>query len=106
MSRTVPGSAPEEPEEPQILVPASFVGDTAELMTLVAELIDTVPGVCEQVRAFMDARGAEPVPAADWMTVSVIALARQARDILAFEGMAFEPGLDAYRRPPARWPGR
>ena len=46
MPFTVPAVPPEEPE---ISVPVSVIGDAAELLALVAELIDTAPGSREQV---------------------------------------------------------
>ncbi len=96
---TVPAAGPDD-EEPEISVPAGFVGDAAELLALAAELIDTAPGARGQVEALLAARGAEPGPAADWMIASVAALARQAEAILAFEGIASDRGLAAcWRRP-------
>jgi hypothetical protein len=74
---TVPAVPPEEPE---ISVPVSVIGDAAELLALVAELIDTAP---------------------DWMIASVRALADQADAILAFEGMACDRGLARYWRRPS-----
>jgi hypothetical protein len=90
-------------EEPEITVPVSVIGDAAELLALVAELIDTAPGAREQVEALMDRKGAEPGPAADWMIASVSALARRADAILAFEGIACDRALARYwRRPGTR----
>lgn len=94
MSFTVPQ------DEPEITVPVSVVGDAAELLALVAELIDTAPGAREQVEALMDRKGAEPGPAADWMIASVNALAGQAEEILAVEGIACDRGLARYWRRP------
>lgn len=103
MSLIVPGDCQDEPE---VTVPVSVVGGAAELLALVAELIDTAPGAREQVEALMDRKGAEPGPAADWMIASVWALARQAEEILAYEGMACDRGLAAYwRRPGTRRQG-
>jgi hypothetical protein len=100
MSFTIPAAGQDEPE---ITVPVSVIGDAAELLALVAELIDTAPGAREQVEALLDAKGAEPGPAADWMIASVGALARQADAILAFEGIACDRGLARYwRRPGTR----
>lgn len=96
MSFTVPAGQ----EEPEVSVPVSVIGDAAELLALVAELIDTAPGAREQVEAFLDAKGAEPGPAADWMIASVNALARQADAILAYEGIACDRGLARYWRRP------
>lgn len=98
MSFTVPAAGQDEPE---ISVPVSVIGDAAELLALIAELIGTAPGAREQVEALMDRKGAEPGPAADWMIASVNALARQADAILAFEGIACDRGLARYWRRPA-----
>jgi len=107
MSFTVPGSGQGEPEavscqEPEISVPVSVIGDTAELMTLVAELIDASrDGVIRaRIEALLEARGAEPGPAADWMITSVRRLAREADSVLAYEGMACDRGLARYWRHP------
>jgi hypothetical protein len=103
MSLAVPGVPADEPE---ITVPVSVIGDAAELLALVAELIDTAPGGREQVEALMEAKGAEPGPAADWMIASVNALARQAGAILAVEGIACDRALARYwRRPGTRRQG-
>jgi hypothetical protein len=60
----------------------------------------------ERIEALLDAKGAEPRPAADWMITSVRALARQAEEILAYEGMACDRGLARYwRRPQTRRQG-
>jgi hypothetical protein len=100
MSFTAPAAGHDEPE---VSVPVSVIGDAAELMALVAELIDTAPGIRGQVETLMDRKGAEPGPAADWMIASIGALARQAEEILAFEGIACDRGLARYwRRPAAR----
>lgn len=95
MSLAVPAFSQGEPE---VSVPVSVIGDAAELLALVAELIDTAPGARGQVEALMDRQGAEPGPAADWMIASVSALARQAEEILAFEGIACDRGLARYWR--------
>jgi len=103
MSLAVPGACQDEPE---VTVPVSVIGSAAELLALAAELIDTAPGAREQVEALMDRKGAEPGPAADWMIASISALARQAEEILAFEGIACDRGLAAYwRRPRTRRQG-
>src|ERR1700689_5686193 len=95
MSLAVPGASQGEPE---VTVPVSVIGDAAELLALVAELIDTAPGIRGQAEALMDRKGAEPGPAADWMIASVTALARKAEEILAYEGIACDRGLACYWR--------
>jgi hypothetical protein len=113
MSFTIPGSGQGEPEaavpgawqEPEISVPVSVIGDAAELMTLVAELIDASrDGVIrERIEALLEAKGAEPGPAADWMITSVRRLAREADAVLSYEGIACDRGLARYwRRPGTR----
>jgi hypothetical protein len=111
MSFTIPAGQ-DEPgaggQEPEISVPVSALGDAAELMALVAELIDSSrDGVIRaRIEALLDAKGAEPGPAADWMIASVNALARAAEEILAFEGIACDRGLARYwRRPGTRRQG-
>jgi hypothetical protein len=100
MSFTVPAAASQD--EPEVSVPVSVIGDAAELLALVAELIDTAPGgaVRAQIEALMARKGAEPGPAADWMIASAGALARQAEEILAFESIACDRGLARYWRRP------
>jgi hypothetical protein len=102
----MPFTVPAIPQdEPEVSVPVSVIGDAAELLALVAELIDTAPGgaVRAEVESLMDRKGAEPGPAADWMIASVAALARQAEEILAHEGIACDRGLARYwRRPGTR----
>ena len=116
MSFTVPGSGQGEPEaavpgtwqEPEISVPVSVIGDAAELMTLVAELVDASrDGVIRgRIEALLEAKGAEPRPAADWIITSVRRLAREAEGILSYEGIAVDRGLARYwRRPLARRQG-
>lgn len=108
MSFTVPASGPGEPEaavsweEPEISVPVSVIGDTAELMALVAELIDSSrDGVVRaRAEALLEAKGAEPRLAADWMITSIRRLAREADSILACEGIACDRGLARYWRLP------
>jgi hypothetical protein len=109
MSFTVPASPQGEPQaadpdawqEPDITVPVSVIGDTAELMALVAELIDRDGVIRGRIEALLDAKGAEPGPAADWMITSVRRLAARAEAILACEGMACDRGLARYWRRPA-----
>jgi hypothetical protein len=101
MSFTIPAAG----QEPEVSVPVSVVGDAAELMTLVAELIDSSrDGVIRtRIEALLDAKGAEPRPAADWLITSVRRLAREADAILAYEGIACDRGLARYwRRPGTR----
>jgi hypothetical protein len=108
MTGTVPGygqepeTAPGSWQEPEISVPVSVIGDTAELMALVAELIDASrDGVIRaRIEALLDARGAEPRTAADWMITSVRRLAREAGSILSCEGIACDRGLARYWRRP------
>ena len=105
MSFTVP-AAPQD--EPEISVPVSVIGDAAELMALVAELIDASrDGVIRtRIEALLEAKGAEPRPAADWMITSIRGLARDADAVLAYEGVSCDRGLARYwRRPQARRQG-
>jgi hypothetical protein len=99
MSFTIPAAGQDEPE---ISVPVSVIGDAAELLALAAELIDSSRDglIRARIEALLDAKGAEPGPAAGWMITSVNALARKADAILAFEGIACDRGLARYWRRP------
>jgi hypothetical protein len=106
MSFTVPAAGQDEPgavvpgawQDPEISVPVSVIGDAAELMALVAELIDASrDGVVRaRIEALLEAKGAEPGPAADWMITSIRRLAREADSILACEGISCDRGLARY----------
>jgi hypothetical protein len=102
MSFTVPAVPQDEPE---IAVPAGAIGEAAEILALAAEVIDASPdGVIRaRIEALMDAKGAEPGPAADWMITSVRSLAAELDAVLAAEGIACDRGLARYwRRPGTR----
>ena len=59
MSFTVPAVPQDEPE---ISVPVSVIGDAAELLALVAELIDAAPG-CPRAGRGAPGRARAPSPA-------------------------------------------
>src|ERR1700678_4771622 len=95
MSFTIPAPGQDEPaaavpaapqDEPEVSVPVSVIGDAAELLALVAELIGTAPGAREQVEALMGRKGAQPGTAADWMVAPVRAPARRGGALPAFGG--------------------
>jgi hypothetical protein len=98
MSFTIP---PVPEAEPDVAVPASVVGDAAEVLSLIGELIDhDADGVIRaRIEAFLGAAGAEPRPAADWLVTSVRRLAREAEGILACEGISVDRGLPGHWRP-------
>jgi hypothetical protein len=110
MSIAIPAAGQDEPEgaapggwqEPEISVPVSVIGDAAELMALVAELIDASRDsvIRTRIEALLEAKGAEPRPAADWMITSIRRLAREADAILACEGVSCDRGLARYHRRP------
>ena len=108
MSIAIPAAGQDEPgagawQEPEISVPVSVIGDAAELAALVAELIDAGrDGVIRtRIEALLEAKGAEPGPAADWMITSVRRLAGEAGSVLSREGISCDQGLARYWRLPA-----
>ena len=110
MTFAVPAAGPDEPEavgsgawqEPEISVSLSVADDTAELMALVTELIDS--GRDGVIRGRIEApgrQGRQRRRGCDWMITSVRRLAREADSILACESIACDRGLARYwRRPP------
>ena len=78
------------------------MGDAAEILNLIGDLIDhDGDGVIRaRIEAFLDAAGAEPRPAADWLIASVRRLARESETILAYEGISVDRRLPCYWRHP------
>ena len=64
MSFTVP---PVPQDEPEIAVPAFDAGEAAEILALVAGLLAAEPEAGTAAARFLEARGASPLPAVDWL---------------------------------------
>ena len=73
-------------------VPASVIGDAAEVLALIADSsTPAATALRARIEALLDAKGAEPRPAADWLIASVRRLAREA-DASRPRGHRLRPG--------------
>jgi len=97
MSFTVP---PVPQDEPEIAVPAFDAGEAAEILALVAGLLAAEPEAGMAAARFLEARGASPLPAADWLAEGAGRLAGVLEAALSYEGIACDRVLDRYRRQP------
>jgi hypothetical protein len=98
------GAVPEphgEDRDPEIAVSAWTIGEAAEILALISELITAEPAVTAAIARFLDRKGADLLPAASWLTASISQLAAQLDDALAAEGISIDRGLARYWRPPA-----
>lgn len=97
MSFTVPAVAEGEPE---IAVPAFGAGEAAEILALVAGLLESEPEAGMAAVRFLEARGADPLPALDWLAEGAGRLAGELGAALSHAGIACDRVLDRYRRQP------
>jgi hypothetical protein len=97
MSFTVP-ALPEG--EPEIAVPAFDAGEAAEILALVVGLLESEPEAGMAAARFLEARGADPLPALDWLAEGAGRLAGVLEAALSYEGIACDRILDRYRRQP------
>jgi hypothetical protein len=97
MSFTVP---PVPQDEPEIAVPAFDAGEAAEILALVAGLLAAEPEAGMAAARFLEAGGASPLPAVDWLAEGAGRLAGVLEAALSYEGIACDRVLDRYRRQP------
>jgi hypothetical protein len=97
MSFTVPVPA----VEPDVAVPAFDVGEAAEILALVSGLLAAEPAAGTAAARFLEARGADPLPAATWLIEGAGRLAGELDAALSHAGIACDRVLDRYRRRPS-----
>ena len=93
MSFTVPVPA----GEPDVAVPALDAGEAAEILALVSGLLAAEPEAGPAAR-FLEARGADPLPALSWLAEGAGRLAGELEAALSYAGIACDSVLDRYRR--------
>jgi hypothetical protein len=86
--------------EPDIAVPAFDAGEAAEILALVAGLLAAEPQAAAAAARFLAARGADPVPALDWLAEGAGRLAGELEAALSHAGIGCDRVLDRYRRRP------
>jgi hypothetical protein len=87
-------------DEPEVFVAAGAVGEAAEILALVAGLLEAEPEAGTAAVRFLEAGGADPLPALDWLAESAGRLAGELEAALSYEGIAVDRSLARYRRKP------
>jgi len=85
--------------EPEIAVRAGTTGLAAEVLALIGELIDAEPPVFAAISRFLDAKGADQLPATQWLIGSISDLANQLGGTLEAAGISVDRILPQFRRP-------
>ena len=85
--------------EPEITVSAGTAGHAAEVLALIGKLIDAEPPVSAAISRFLDAQGADQLPAAEWLTGSISDLASQLGGALESEGISIDRTLPRFQHP-------
>jgi hypothetical protein len=96
----MPITVPVPAAEPDVAVPAFDAGEAAEILALVSGLLAAEPEAGTVAARFLEARGADPLPALDWLAEGAGRLAGVLDGALSYEGIACDRVLDRYRRQP------
>jgi len=91
MSFTVPA------DEPDAAVPAGTIGEAAEILALAAALL-AGPEAGLAAARFLEAAGADPLPALDWLTAGAGRAAGELEAALSYAGIACDRVLPRYWR--------
>ena len=91
--------ARDQHREPEITVSAGTAGHAAEVLALIGKLIDAEPPVFAAISRFLDAQGADQLPATEWLIGSISDLASQLGGALEAEGISVDRILPRFRRP-------
>ena len=94
----MPITVPVPAAEPDVAVP-SF--DAAEILALVSGLLAAEPEAATAAARFLEARGADPLPALGWLAEGAGRLAGELDAALSHAGIACDRVLDRYRRRPS-----
>ncbi len=95
MSFTIPGVPAGEPD---VAVPAFDAGGAAEILALISGLLAAEPTASAAAARFLEARGADPLPALAWLAEGAGRLAGELEAALSYPGIACDRVLDRYRR--------
>jgi hypothetical protein len=87
--------------EPEAAVPAGTIGEAAEILALLGRLLAAEPEAGTAAARFLDAAGADPLPALSWLTEGAGRVAGELEAALAAEGIACDRVLPRYWRRPS-----
>ncbi len=94
-------TVPVPPAEPDVVVPAGTIGEAAEILGLLGGLLAAEPEAGTAAARFLDASGADPLPALSWLAEGAVRVAGELGAALAAEGVACDRILPRYWRRPS-----
>lgn len=97
MSFTVP--VPQD--EPDAAVPAGTIGEAAEILALIGRLLVSEPEAGAVAARFLQAAGADPLPALSWLAEGAGRVAGELEAALSHAGIACDRVLPRYWRRPS-----
>jgi hypothetical protein len=95
MSFTVP-AVPDD--EPDVAVPAGSIGEAAEILALIGGLLAADPEAGTAAARFLDAAGADPLPALSWLAEGTGRVAGELEAARSHAGIACDRVLPRYWR--------
>jgi hypothetical protein len=95
---TVPAAGQDEPDA---AVPAGAAGEAAEILALVSGLLAAEPEAGTAAARFLEAAGADPLPALSWLTEGAARLAGELEAALSQAGIECDRVLPRYWRRPS-----
>jgi len=98
----MPFAVPAVPEdEPDAAVPAGTIGEAAEILALIGGLLAADPEAGTAAARFLDAAGADPLPALSWLVEGAGRVAGELEAALSDAGVACDRILPRYWRRPS-----
>ena len=88
-------------DEPDAAVPAGAIGEAAEILALVSGLLAADPEAGTAAARFLEAAGADPLPALSWLAEGAGRLARELEAALSHAGIECDRVLPRYWRRPS-----
>ena len=98
MSFTVPAVPGDEPDA---AVPAGTIGEAAEILALLGRLLAAEPEAGAAAARFLDAAGADPLPALSWLMEGAGRVAGELEAALSHAGIACDRVLPRHWRRPS-----
>jgi len=97
----MPFTIPVPQDEPDAAGPAGTIAEAAEILALTGELLAAEPEAGTTAARFLDAAGADPLPALSWLAEGACRVAGELQAALAAEGIACDRILPRYWRRPS-----
>jgi hypothetical protein len=92
----MPFTIPVPQDEPDAAVPAGTISEAAEILALTGELLAGEPEAGTAAARFLEAAGADPLPALSWLAEGACRVAGELQAALVAEGIASDRILSRY----------